>query len=855
MTAVRSNAADTNAARLADHAATAALYATDPERRRAADEALEAEQRNEAATLPPGLTLANASAAASLAHARQKTSDPWRPERQPHAERAAFLARGYQAPEPPSTTKINPDVYKAALLAAKERVNLKSPPPATTESPHPGQSAASHIMANGSRGVQETTVVTINPGALNAASGAVLNRRRTESAPTRPVFHPDAAYALTAATISHRASRVPEDVLSDLDPALEAARIHHIARSNVQLYTSTPPVEIEVEEQKHRDTLRAAAISMAKDMYASAAATKGERDVAETAGSVAHLRHSRRLSQSQLSWISGDEQNVTRRPTNLHEAAQKIANEKLSKMQQNDLVNKQQYYGIPNHRSRNTLTRRLRRRTSSDGDASKIDWERSEEIRNQMSSLQSRLQTIDNKKSKDRSDLMEIARKNVNARIHDMDERVYARTGKPSPNMQREWEEKAQVRAKAESDARMTNFGRISVGGQKYMDESEIEAIARARIEPTLNEISDRVEEKRAKEVEQRLDQERSQHLAELDQQRRAEIQTEEKQKNAFDKDKQRLERKHSRRGSMKLLARTSRIFLGRKAPEEEDEKKGADGVPQESEQSPTTASDRPERIDEIETAPPAEPERPETPVADTTQPPHDREDTAPTVTGVAETPAQKDTAANAQGDSPKSESKLKSWFKAKVRRTSKPQLVEKKAESESRDTDTGNAPAVASSAAADSQRAAPLSSNPVTDRDIASTTSNASPDDQDAIRQWSTSTAASAAVGENRPEADGKRKGIRMSLKDMISRKTPSETGSTTVSPLASPTTPTASGNLGTVAMSRPSASRLNTVERGELRDSFTEGSLPPPPTLFSSPGRRSVSSSARDSRFSEDI
>lgn len=472
-----------------------------------------------AAPLPAGLTLANASAAASLAHARQKPMDTWKkPERQPHAEQAALFVRDYQRPEPSPPPKINPDVYKAALLAAQDRVTRPtSPPSAAANDLRTQQSAASHMLSNGGTrgGARGTTVVAIHPGALNAASGAVSRRRpRTESAPVKPMFHQDAAYALTAATISHQASRASDDILKDLDPSIEAARIHHIAKSNAQLYTSSPPVGIEVEEQKHRDTLRAAAISMAKDMYASAAA-KSEADAAETASSTAFYRQSRRLSQSQFSWISGDEQPVTRRPPNIHEAAQKIAAEKLAKMKQNELSNQQNYYGI-GPRPRPTLSRRLKRRTSSDGDVSAVDWERSEAIRNQMSSLQTRLYEVDKKKSKDRSDLMEIAQKNVNARIHDIDERVYARTGKPSPNMQREWEKKALERAEQESSARMANFGKISVGGQKYVDEAEVEAIARARIEPTLNEINDRVEEKRAKEIEDRLDRERSQRLSQL---------------------------------------------------------------------------------------------------------------------------------------------------------------------------------------------------------------------------------------------------------------------------------------------------------------------------------------------------
>jgi hypothetical protein len=437
-------------------------------------------------------------------------------------------ARGYQSPETPPPAKVNPNVYKAALLAAKERITASSPPANAPEVHF--DHAAAQAMVVGGRPARETTVAQIDPRALTAATGAVSNRRRAESAPIKPVYRHDAAYALSAATISHRARQETDDVLNVLNPAMEAARIHHIAQANVQLYTSTPPVEIEIAEQKHKDTLRAAAISMAKGMYAAAAIKEEERQMAESASAAADHRYSHRMSQSRFSWTAGDEQGAVRRPPNLHEAAQKIATEKLAKMQQSDLTNQQHYYGTGSSvRSRGPLTRRLRRRTSSDGDTSRVDWERSEQIRHQMSSLQSRLHNIDEKKSRDRAELMEIAQRNVNAAIHDMDEKVYARTGKPSPHMQREWEERAQEKAQTESDARMANYGRISLGGQKYVDEADVEAIARSRIQPTLDEITDRVEEQKAREVEQRLDEERRHQLYETERQRELDLRGEER--------------------------------------------------------------------------------------------------------------------------------------------------------------------------------------------------------------------------------------------------------------------------------------------------------------------------------------
>lgn len=437
------------------------------------------------------------------------------------------MARGYQFVEPPAVSTTSPEIYKAALLAARERVIAPSPKVGAPDQGY-DQSAAGQVMMAGGRGAEEPKAVETDRGALTAATGAVSTRRRAESAPIKPQFRQEAAYALTAATISHRAS-LGAEVLDNLEPSMEAARIHNIAKTNAQLYTASPPVGIEVAEQKQRDTLRAAAISMAKDMYAIAAAKEGI-EPSRPASSLAQHRQSRRLSQSQYSWTTGDERGVTRGPLTLHEAAQKIAAEKLAKMQRDDLAYHQEYYGTgPAARSRLTVSRRLRRRTSSESDASRADWERSMQIRHQMSSLQSRLQEIDEKKKRDRAELMEIARRNVNMTIHDLDEEVYARTGKPSPSMQREWEEKAHERAKAEIEARVSTFGRIPIGGQRYMDEADVEEIARSRIQPTLDEISERVSEQMAREIERRLDEERRKMILEIDREREFDLREEEK--------------------------------------------------------------------------------------------------------------------------------------------------------------------------------------------------------------------------------------------------------------------------------------------------------------------------------------
>lgn len=207
---------------------------------------------------------------------------------------------------------------------------------------------------------------------------------------------------------------------------------------------------------------------------------------------------------------------------------------------------------------------------------------------------------------------------------------------------------------------------------------------------------------------------------------------------------------------------------------------------------------------------------------------------------------------------SPKSESKIKSWFKGKLsRRFSKPPPPEEPTRQEGEAVATGGV-----SAAEASHRAAPLTSHPVWDTDLVSDLAPQRPEpEEDAFteevsRQWSSSTEESSPTGSG---GKGRKKGLRMSLRDMIVRRSTSDTGSAAGSPLASPTSAPASGGsktVGTAAMSSrpPVVPRLNTMERNELHDSFTEESLPPPPSLVQAE-LRSLSGSARDSKFSEDL
>lgn len=93
-----------------------------------------------------------------------------------------------------------------------------------------------------------------------------------------------------------------------------------------------------------------------------------------------------------------------------------------------------------------------------------------------------------------------------------------------SPQQRELWERQARERAQRDSDARMINAGRVHVGGGKYFDQSEIDAIAKARLQPTLDDIADKAEKQRARDEEIRLEQERVKAEQEKEKLRQAEI-------------------------------------------------------------------------------------------------------------------------------------------------------------------------------------------------------------------------------------------------------------------------------------------------------------------------------------------
>ena len=434
---------------------------------------------------------------------------------------------------------------KAALLAHKDgpKLNLWQPEPHAH-----GHSAATIAMSKKGLGPQAdwSSMEDGRKKALIAATGATsgMQRKRAQSNPVQPPIYPDshnsAKNALSAATISHSASvRARPQNMSNANTdanrmgseAMEAARIQH-SKVSREMYTERPPVALEVEEKKRQDALRASAISMAKKMYD---VQQHHIDQASGRTSQGHANSGAIAAQNQQTNISSEQdlKQEAMRYIGIQEAAQKLAAERLSKIAPDEASQFRSYYGYEKP-SRNRLSiRRGRNRASSNPEGSDSDSDdemQSRRIRSQMSQLHKGIAQVDEKKrEQDRKILLEAAQRKVQMQMAGIDKKVFDETGKLSPAMMEQWDAKARARASANSEVRMENHGKVHIGHGKFMDQSEIDAIAQARMQPTLDEINEKTEKRLAEEEERRLELAEQRRQEQTEKERAAEIKAEEK--------------------------------------------------------------------------------------------------------------------------------------------------------------------------------------------------------------------------------------------------------------------------------------------------------------------------------------
>ncbi|KAF4999780.1 hypothetical protein FGRMN_2249 [Fusarium graminum] len=454
---------------------------------------------------------AAASAAASLGWSNQKPIELWKPDKTSSASAAAALAKNYKM-SPTWEPASNSAGHKAALLAvgsanaalnrapsqqkshegwgnsaatqAVGSTNAALSQTPSQQKPHEGwgNSAATQAFnknrINSMRQASPQTSDTLLQGqkSLAAAKGAMsTTRRRSKSTPSAPdsgatlptqsSTRPD---ALSGATLAHKASLGTKTSVGNAG----AVPVTTMTRN---MFTANPPVKPEVDERQNNEQLHASAVAMARKMY-----TQQQKIIDE-----AKENHGRDVDAAQ-----------SKPYINLQDAAYKQAQERLAKLEQEHQKNRdyQSYYGNDSTPKRRfTLTSKLRRRSSSDGDIA--DQQQSERIRQQMSLFSNKLTEVDQKKRQDdRNALLAAAQRNVKARLQGMDEKVYNETGQVNPTLMSEWELKAHQVANASHDTRNENKGKIDIGGGKFMDPHDIDAIAARRMQPLLDDINEKAE-------------------------------------------------------------------------------------------------------------------------------------------------------------------------------------------------------------------------------------------------------------------------------------------------------------------------------------------------------------------------
>lgn len=494
---------------------------------------------------------AAASAAASLGWANQKpATNPADQKSQNNLSSAsavaALLAKGHRtAPQsPPARTDVG---SRAAVLAASRKPDAPSTG-STPSSSNWGSSAANQAFrANSTKGLAAPGSREIGPdGSLRAAKDAMGRPRAFSSPGPKEAAHhlteSRSTNALTAATMAHKRTTT-----ADFNKATSSANSPSFMNMNRQMFTSNPPVKTSADEQKHNDVLHASAVAMAKRIYNNQQQKQQQQQ--RDADSAA------KLAQSGVDSNSPDTSSTsTPQFTNLQEAAYKLAQERLSKLQEEHdrTRNNQEYYGAssPVSYRRFMPKNKLRRRSSSDGVAM-YDAEHKPR-RATMHAVYAPRQhpapaaVDEHKRQRDREALLSAARRNVRVQLDGIDRKVQAETGMVSPSMQADWEAKARAIARARSHPefmiatmpdgnapgtagnasgnRATPKDKVDIGGGRYMDQAEIDEIAARKVQPFLDEINEKAEKEHQRLAALKAEQDAKREAEELERSRQREV-------------------------------------------------------------------------------------------------------------------------------------------------------------------------------------------------------------------------------------------------------------------------------------------------------------------------------------------
>jgi hypothetical protein len=446
--------------------------------------------------LPSGLS--SAGAAAGLASSSHKPTSRWKVDPSASAFSAAVLAKDFKLAEP---WQPEPSAHgaKAALLAhSRSEVEI---------SPSGNSTSSQNLVPSQGPKPQpdhdHTTLGKIRP--LRAATGAMAaKRQRSGSAPTLTNTWPDSEYsaanALNAAAIAHSPSikraAVPAHGLQSINKtntmSLDISRIHSAARDNVtRALTNTYAISTQESTGRDRVDVRAATISMARQFIT--VQPSSISDAEELGAYESRLVNCARPPSNSPAYAGGQ---APVHFNSLEHAADQIASERLARLH----IEHEAYRRMNQTRAIPLIQGRARRRATSVGQCTAQDEEQSRKIRSEMSLLTSKVARIDAKKGeRDCTALVAVANKNVQACMHKMDEEILSYTGRLTPSTQWEWEAKAIAAAEAESKVRMSSYGKIDIGGGKFIDQEEVDAAAAKKVRPLLDELNEKAEKERAK--------------------------------------------------------------------------------------------------------------------------------------------------------------------------------------------------------------------------------------------------------------------------------------------------------------------------------------------------------------------
>ncbi|EEP82985.1 predicted protein [Uncinocarpus reesii 1704] len=420
-----------------------------------------------------------------------------------------------------------------------------------------------------------------------AATGAMATtHRRVDSGNVQEEL-PDLTNALSAASKSQQVVGEEQAVMQTVEPTFDPAKMHQVAVSKTQqnLAASFPPRGTQDETAK-QDTLRAAAVTMAKQMY-SLMPEAQEIAAAETSGG-SNIR-----SQFIIGLDTGTH------PKNLMLEAQKRVSLRLAQMdneQQSTMI----YHSARGSPRPPSITS-FRRRLPSTSDAETSSFVRG--------APRAPICT-----AHVREEANGVTRPPGDTALNG---NLYMYSGRPSPAVLREWERKINEREMAVKAPPTWSF--VPMTGTKFEDNPYVRDVARSKLQPTLDVIDDRVIERRARVIEKKLGKAHEKRYQKRQREREVETmkvhnmllklarkdgrsQTKKQGEDLHDEDRKKGKKK---------------VHKAEKIPEKEDE--GIDGVPADTHTAPRSRVDQdsalgpemaagPARKEEAEQVAPMEP-------------------------------------------------------------------------------------------------------------------------------------------------------------------------------------------------------------------------------------------------------